>query len=114
VRAGTVRHLTGTYEEYVAELATAADETAHTAVPPATDPDAIQRRERKERAREIQRAQKRIEERMKSLDAEKSAIMAFFFENPTDYAPDKATRLAEINEELGRLEGEWLEWQKKE
>jgi len=34
-------------------------------------------------------------------------ILAYFFENPTDYAPDKARRLEEIQGEEAQLEKEW-------
>jgi len=40
-------------------------------------------------------------------------LLAFFFENPTDYAPDKAMRLAELNDELSSLEKEWLAVEEK-
>ena len=45
---------------------------------------------------------------MKKLDREKSDILAFFFENPTDYSPEKNRRLAELGEELAIAEREWL------
>jgi hypothetical protein len=46
---------------------------------------------------------------MKTLDAERSNILAYFFENPTDYAPVKAQRLEELNQEMESLEAKWLE-----
>ena len=44
---------------------------------------------------------------MKTLDREKSEILAYYFEHPTEYAPEKHTRLTELDEELTRLEKDW-------
>ena len=66
------------------------------------------RRELMQREKEKHRARQRLEEKMKPLEGEKSAILAYYFENPTDYAPTKAQRLSEINEELAQIEREWL------
>ena len=46
---------------------------------------------------------------MKKLDREKSEILAFFFENPTDYDPIRSQRLAELNEQLVSYEKLWLQ-----
>ncbi|MFC1787919.1 hypothetical protein ACFLZY_01725 [Patescibacteria group bacterium] len=35
--------------------------------------------------------------------------MSYFFENPTDYSPPKAERLANLNKELTALEKQWIE-----
>jgi len=108
VRDQTVRHFIGTYEEYVEELTASADRTAHTAVPMSDAQEEQIKRERKEQARMSQRARTKLEDKLAALEKEKSVIMAYFFENPTDYAPDKATRLAEINEEIEQTEKQWL------
>lgn len=104
VHSGTVHHYTGTYEEYVADLTSVADDTAH-------EPSAAPRAERQVQTvlrKQQRRAQQRIEEKIKKLDTEKSAILQYFFENPTDYSPSKAQRLSELNEETEQLEREWL------
>jgi len=108
VRGGTVRHYSGTYEEYVADLAAYAAE-ANTVVPVVSGtPDAGARREKMMADRERRRSRQKLEDRLKSLEKEKGRILAYFFENPTDYAPDKAARLKGLEEEIGRVENDWL------
>jgi ATP-binding cassette, subfamily F, member 3 len=108
VRDGGVRQWNGTYEEYVADLATQAVATSDLAAEPGDTPEATERRERSARAKETRRRRKAIEDRLAVLDKERSGILAFFFENPMDYAPDKATRLTEIDDEVAVLEKEWM------
>ena len=109
VRGGSIRHYTGTYEEYVADLTELADEAAQSAGQDAAPAQAVsERREQQTRIRLARRGQEKLEAQMKVLDAEKSSILAYYFENPTDYAPDKATRLAELSGQLEALEKEWL------
>lgn len=110
VRNGTVREYTNTYDAYVEDMAELMEATSEIEeeVVVADDADRAQRRERHERRRELQRSLKRIEKQIEPLEAEKSAIMKFFFENPTDYAPPKAQRLTEVKEELEKLERNWL------
>jgi hypothetical protein len=50
----------------------------------------------------------KLQQVITALEKERSAILAYFFENPTDYAPEKATRLQELNEEIARSEEQWL------
>ena len=45
---------------------------------------------------------------MSQLDKEKSNILAFFFENPLDYDPEKSRRLGEIEEAYADLEKQWF------
>jgi len=105
---GTVRHYSGTYEEYVADLAELAAE-ANVVLPVAAGtPDSAERREKALAAREMRRARQKLEDRLKKLEKEKGRILAYFFENPTDYAPDKAQRLKELEEAIGRIENDWL------
>lgn len=114
IRNGTLRHYVGTYEEYVSDL-------AHTIEPEAEDDktDAKKGEHAKLRAeqrlllREKQRAQDRLSNEVDKLDKEKSAILAYFFENPTDYASEKSRRLIEVDEELLRLERQWLRLQEE-
>ncbi len=113
VRDGSVRHYTGTYEEYVADLTEIADETAHTPAEAEAKEASNERKARTLETRALRRSQERLESRIKTFDKEKSEILAFFFENPTDYAPDKATRLSEINDEIAAIEKEWLEIETK-
>ena len=113
VRDGSLRHYTGTYEEYVSDLTAIADETTHAASEDAPSEASRERKERALQSRQLRRAQERLEERMGTIDKEKSGLLAFFFENPTDYAPDKATRLAELNDELAAIEKEWLAVEEK-
>ena len=103
---GTVRQYMGTYNEYVEDLA---NRTVHEAMEDSVDKHANKQGGRTYmQVKEHQRAQERIEKKLKKLNAEKSEIMMFFFENPTDYAPTKATRLEEIGSEIESLESSWL------
>lgn len=108
VKNGTVRHYTGTYEEYVSDLTTEAEETAGTSNKIIEAESDETKDDQKLLTRQLSREQKRLEEKIKKLDKEKSAILAFYFENPTDYAPEKAQRLSEINEEINQIEKSWL------
>jgi ATP-binding cassette subfamily F protein 3 len=110
VSNGVVRHYTGTYEEYVADLTAEAAEAskATEATFGVGDKDEVDRRERALLIRGLRRTQQKLDEKMKKLDKEKSLILAYFFDNPTDYASDKARRLSELDEELVEVEKEWL------
>jgi ATP-binding cassette subfamily F protein 3 len=97
IRGGTLRHYVGTYEEYVADLAeivepvdVAAEKTAQAKA----EANALQKEARRRADREKQK--------LAILEKEKSEILAYFFENPTDYAPAKATRLKELDELIER------------
>ncbi|MFA5853858.1 MAG: ABC-F family ATP-binding cassette domain-containing protein [Patescibacteria group bacterium] len=109
-REGKVRQYPGTYDEYLADLGAAMEEDVHGAEnesEPTTTAEVEARRHAQTVLKEKRRRQQKIEERMKVLDREKSEILAYYFENPTDYAPEKHTRLQELDEELTRLEKEW-------
>ncbi len=112
-----LRQYPGSYEDYVADLSALADEegtdeavganpgaqlsaTEHISPPPDRALRRAQLKEKQRRAEKIQIA-------LEKADKEKSALLAFFFENPTDYAPEKAQKLAQIDEELSTLEEEW-------
>jgi ATP-binding cassette subfamily F protein 3 len=106
VRGGAVRFLTGTYEEYVEDLLSVFAEHEKVEAPQSATKtlNDAERLARKERQRQAQKLQSTLA----SLEKDRSAILAYFFENPTDYAPDKATRLQDLNVEINRLEDQWL------
>jgi ATP-binding cassette, subfamily F, member 3 len=108
VRNGTVRHYTGTYEEYVDDLSSMIDMSTETVSSDFKALPAARRAEMHGRIKEAQRKQERLEKEIDKLEKEKSVIHTYFFENPTDYAPPKAQRLNEVNEELETLEKQWL------
>ena len=115
IRNGKVRHYAGTYEEYVNDLAEILENESVSSSDPSisegASADRIERAERRLKIKETQRKQEKLTKEITKLDAEKSLILAYFFENPTDYAPAKATRLKEIDEELMKLENHWLKAQ---
>ncbi|MBI4598814.1 ATP-binding cassette domain-containing protein [Candidatus Uhrbacteria bacterium] len=119
VRNGTLRHCLGTYEEYVFDLANLAEEASHATEGSSAGVSSVsadgraERRELSLLARERRRSQQRLEEKIKKLDREKSEILSYFFENPTDYAPEKSRRLSEIEEEMALFEKEWLDLEAK-
>ncbi len=111
VRSGSVRQYMGSYEAYVEDLdalAQASTQLEGTSCSRASQANAVQRAEFQMRVKEHQRSQERINKKIKKFDTEKSKILAYFFENPTDYAPVKAQRLRELDEQLESLEGAWL------
>ncbi|PJA45027.1 hypothetical protein CO174_05275 [Candidatus Uhrbacteria bacterium CG_4_9_14_3_um_filter_50_9] len=110
VRNGTVRRYMGTYEEYVEDLSghvSAALRETQTDTQ-RDEGGGTQRAEYQTRVKEHQRSQARTDKKMEVLDKEKGEILAYFFENPTDYAPLKAERLDELNTEITLLEHQWV------
>lgn len=106
IHGGTLRKFLGSYEDYVAALSEVAlDES------PRKEPAETSKSSAEERAltKERKRQAVKLEAQIKDLETEKSAILAYYFENPTDYAPEKSARLSIINEELRQLEQKWLE-----
>jgi ATPase subunit of ABC transporter with duplicated ATPase domains len=114
IRNGTLRHYVGTYEEYVNDL-------AHMIEPELGDDKSEAHKEQNSKLRaeqrlllkEKQRAQDRLSLEVDKLDKEKSAILAYFFENPTDYATEKSRRLIELDELLLKQERLWLRLQEE-
>jgi ATP-binding cassette subfamily F protein 3 len=100
IRGGTLRHYIGTYEEYVADLAEIVEVSA--AEVPAKKENYAARVEANALQKEERRRQDKLKQKLAALEKERSEILAYFFENPTDYAPAKATRLKEIDEEIER------------
>jgi ATP-binding cassette subfamily F protein 3 len=113
IRNGVVRHYPGTYEEYVNDLAERIEEEALESMADNPKANDSERLERRLKIKETQRQQEKIAKNITKLDTEKSAILAYYFENPTDYAPTKAARLKEIDEELARAENLWLRHQQE-
>ncbi len=115
IRDGRARQYPGEYGDYLKDLADAMDEDVALAEEdaPATDDDADARREAHLAAKERRRRQQKLEERIKALDKERGEILKFYFENPTDYAPDKRTRLTELDEQLAAYEKEWFRLQEE-
>lgn len=113
---GTLREFPGSYEDYVHDLETRAAEealrVAHEAQPDAPHARAISHAERKTLLKEKQRAQEKAHAEIEKLDKEKSAILAYFFEYPTDYSPERSQRLREIDTLLPELEQTWFALQK--
>lgn len=57
----------------------------------------------------MQRDSAKLQSEIDELEAEKSKILEYFFNNPTDYAPEKSIRLEAINNDLTTKEEAWLE-----
>ncbi len=114
IRGGTLRHFTGTYEEYVSDLGTLIDEetsdetqSASSSHPERSEGSPEQRTLRRAALKEKKRIAEKLQREIDVLDKEKSKILEFFFENPTDYAPEKATRLSAIDDLLAQHERDW-------
>ncbi|MBI2473624.1 ATP-binding cassette domain-containing protein [Candidatus Uhrbacteria bacterium] len=113
IRGGTLRRYMGSYEEYVEDLGILMEE--ETAVietekehKSQTSLSAVERSEYYTRVKEYQRSQEKIDKKMKEIDTEKSTLLAYFFDHPTEYAPSKSQRLEELSEQLSDLERQWL------
>lgn len=119
VRHGSVREYMGSYDEYVEDLAALMEQDSQSETAEISPEkqqridDHNKRRERHQLIKEIKRSLNRLETQMDKLEPEKSEILKFFFENPTDYSPPRAQRLDEINQELANLEGQWMKAQEK-
>ncbi len=110
IRGGTLRTYHGSYEEYIGDLAAVADEEGGVREVKEVREDNGSA-ERRAEIKEKRRQATKLEEQIKELETEKSAILAYYFENPTDYAPEKASRLSAISDELAEREKHWLEEQ---
>jgi len=116
VRNGSVREYNGSYDDYVEDLAELMESESmlddQQAVKDRTKrlENNAERLERNTRLRELSRSIKKIDLKISELEKEKSKILKFFFDNPTDYAPEKAQRLAELGDELAHLEQDWLKF----
>ncbi len=109
IRGGTLRHYTGTYEEYVDDLRDLMEEAMKLEDTNEKAPaKPKQSREHHLLIKEKRKEQDRLQKQIDALDKEKSAILAYFFENPTDYAPEKSARLTEVTREMGYLEDSWM------
>jgi ATP-binding cassette subfamily F protein 3 len=106
VRNGTVRHYAGTYEDYVADLSAIAEETE--TLPGGPIEGAAAKREQALLAKERRRGRQKLEDKLKEMEHERGQILKYFFENPTDYSPEKSRRLAELEEMISVTENEWL------
>jgi ATP-binding cassette subfamily F protein 3 len=116
LREGSLKEFPGSYEAYVQDLETRAAEEALRAVreqrPEVPTAQALSHAERKALLKQKERVVEKTQEEMEKLDKEKSAILAYFFEYPTDYSPERSQRLREIESVLPGLEMLWLEAQK--
>lgn len=117
-RDGAIRQYAHTYEEYVSSL----EEVLDADVGGDTEDDgprvdkAINEQERQRlrmERKEMQRRADKLEKSIADLDARKSALLQFFFDNPTDYAPDKNQELQEVTKQMVVAENEWLQLQEK-
>ncbi|MFH1047793.1 MAG: ABC-F family ATP-binding cassette domain-containing protein [Patescibacteria group bacterium] len=105
----TLRQFSGTFEEYVTELSErAGSEPIEESSSENRAEEFLARKRQAAEERDRRRQQQKLEQRMATLEKEKSAIMKYYFENPTDYVPEKTRRLVELNEALAELESDWL------
>jgi len=110
IRNGTLRKFLGSYQEYVTYLADVTEQTLDEEWSSSqTDEQSVkQRSEYHAQIKEHQRSQERLNKQISQLDKEKSTILAYFFEHPTDYSPTKSQRLDELTQQLTDLERQWL------
>lgn len=111
VRDGRARQYPGTYRDYLADLSASMEDDVTLAEEDSRETDTSgseAKREARIMAKELKRRQQKIEASMKVLDQERGEILKFYFENPTEYAPDKRARLMKLDENMAELEKEWL------
>ena len=112
IRHGKLRQYMGSYEDYVQDLV--CDARAFlTGDQPESESSSTDRARVYTQIKEIQRRQERLMKRIDELEAEKSEILAYFFDNPTDYSPHRSQRLTVIHQELEDHEAEWLRAQEE-
>ncbi|OGL94275.1 hypothetical protein A2239_01455, partial [Candidatus Uhrbacteria bacterium RIFOXYA2_FULL_40_9] len=112
VRAGSVRLFYGTYEEYITDLENRIEEEREdigiTDSEKSETSSVASCADLRFQLKTLRRAQQRTEKKIDVFEKEKSELLAYFFENPMDYAPEKSQRLSEIEEELSLQEKEWI------
>lgn len=116
VHDGCVREYLGDYDDYVETLS---ERMAFESQDTSSDAP-VAKQHNGPSKKEIYLEQKRrsriiatLEAQVEKTEAEKSELLRFFFENPTDYAPTKAERLHELSETLSQLEQAWLKEQEQ-
>ncbi len=110
VSNGTVRTYPDTYEDYVASLeeVLTADVDGENKEPSLPNLDELERQRRRLELKTKQRQIAQLEKIMAEQDKKKSELLQFFFDNPTDYAPEKNRELKELTTLLASEEEEWL------
>lgn len=110
VGSGTVKQYPRSYEEYVSSLEDVleADVLGDAEVPREVSASEEERQRARMELKDKQRQAQRLEKRITELDKAKSELLRYFFENPNDYAPEKARELKDATDELTRAEEEWM------
>jgi ATP-binding cassette subfamily F protein 3 len=109
VRDGRLRQYPGSYEEYVDDLKESLRHETEGATPDVVTEQRTQERKRvRQELQELRRRASRIEKRLADIEAERGKLLLFFFDNPTDYDPDRRRTLAELEETLHGEEQQWL------
>lgn len=114
IHGGRVREFMGDYAAYVQEIKDQAleeledDLHAKSKQSPQNAIAAAERREMHLAVRALQKTQEKRMVTMNKLEKEKGELLLFFFENPTDYAPERRIRLHEVEEALAQEEKAWL------
>ena len=114
VGEGRVRHIPLSYDAYVDTLRDQLNLPTHTSTEESAAQKASDRARLKAGLQSTRKQVQQIEKQLKELEREKSEILAYYFENPTDYAPEKQTRLESLKEEIERLEQQWLKLQEED
>lgn len=104
VRDGTARWYPDTYEEYVATLEEVLDADMTSGDDTATTTSEEDRQRQRMALREKQREAARLEKRIAEADKRKSALLQYFFDNPTDYAPEKNRELQDVTAAIAKDE----------
>ncbi len=110
VRDGTVRQYPNTYEEYVDNLehVLEADIEGDGRRVKAPGADEEERQRYRMELKELERQAATFEKLIAATDKRKSELLQYFFDHPTDYAPDKNRELQELTARLFETEEAWL------
>jgi len=110
VSNGTVRTYPDTYEDYVASLEEVLTADVDGVIGGVTAPNEneLERQRHRLEQKTKQRQIAQLEKLMNEQDKKKSELLQFFFDNPTDYAPEKNRELKELTALLLAEEEEWL------
>ncbi|MBT3704336.1 ABC-F family ATP-binding cassette domain-containing protein [Candidatus Peregrinibacteria bacterium] len=97
------------YEEYVYHLQKNIEEDLGIIEEPPLNLEKEERKALIKKVKEVKKRLKYLEKEIIGLEEEKTILLEWFEENPTEYSEEKTKRLAEIEKKIIEKEQEWME-----
>jgi ATP-binding cassette subfamily F protein 3 len=107
VRDGTVRSYSGTYEDYVYDVAKEEGVADLTPNPSPSKREGPSKSERYERQKELKRAISRVEKQLDELEEDRSGIMKLFTQDPAKFDVERTKKLSTLETMIQHAEAEW-------